>query len=267
MTTPPTVTPGERIERTITVQGIQTHLFEAGSTAAPPVLFLHGAHSGNLWLDYHRALAQQFHVFAPDLPGFGLTGRPDWMRDISDYVLYLHDLLQTLELEKPFLIGHSLGGWMAAELAVWYSEMIGKLIINNAPGIRVKGSPMADLFALNPKEALALCFENLDAAAPLIPAEVNIDFLMTQYRENVSLALLMWNPNYDPKLERRLARITCPTLIIWGANDRLIPPVYGEAWHRLIAGSKLVSLPGTGHMPMFEQQEAWMQQVVAFLQA
>jgi pimeloyl-ACP methyl ester carboxylesterase len=77
----------------------------------------------------------------------------------------------------------------------------------------------------------------------------------------------MWNPNYDPKLERRLARITCPTLIIWGANDRLIPPVYGEAWHRLISGSTLVSLPGTGHMPMFEQQEAWMQQVVAFLQA
>ena len=90
---------------------------------------------------------------------------------------------------------------------------------------------------------------------------------MTQYRENVSLALLMWNPNYDPKLERRLARITCPTLIIWGTNDRLVPPVYGDAWHRLIAGSQLVSLPGVGHMPMFEQPEAWMQQVAAFLQA
>src|SRR5919201_684226 len=108
MSTPPTVTTGERIERTIPVQDIQTHLFEAGSASAPPVLFLHGAHSGNLWVDYHQALSQRFHVFAPDLPGFGLTPRPDWMRDISDYVLYLHDLLQALNLTKPFLIGHSL---------------------------------------------------------------------------------------------------------------------------------------------------------------
>jgi pimeloyl-ACP methyl ester carboxylesterase len=231
------------------------------------VLFLHGAHSGNLWLDYHRALSQHFHVFAPDLPGFGLTERPDWMREISDYVLYLHDLLQALDLTKPFLIGHSLGGWMAAELTVWYPEMIGKLILCNAAGLRVKGSPIANLFALNPQEALALCFENLDAAAPLIPSEVSIDFLMAQYRENISLALLMWNPNYDPKLERRLSRITCPTLIIWGANDRLIPPVYGETWQKHIAGSTLVSMPGVGHMPMFERQEAWTQHAVEFLQS
>ena len=201
---------GERIERTIPVQDIQTHLFEGGSTSTPPILFLHGAHSGNLWLDYHRSLSQQFHVFAPDLPGFGLTPRPDWMRDMSDYVLYLHDLIQALELTKPFLIGHSLGGWMAAELAVWYPELVGKLILCNPPGIRIKGTPIADLFALNPQEALQLCFENLDAAAPLIPAEINVDFLMSQYKENVSLALLMWNPNYDPKLERRLAGSPVP---------------------------------------------------------
>ena len=266
MTTSSTLPSGERIERTIPVQGIETHLFEAGSASAPPALFLHGAHSGNLWLDYHRALAEHFHVFAPDLPGFGLTGRPDWMRDITDYVLYLQDLLQALGLKKPLIIGHSLGGWMAAELAVWYPELIGKLVLCNAAGLRVKGSPMANLFALNPQEALALCFENSNAAAPLIPAEPSIDFFMTQYRENISLALLMWNPNYDPRLERRLARITCPTLIIWGANDRLIPPVYGETWHKSIPGSTLVSMPGTGHMPMFEQQDAWMQQITAFWQ-
>jgi pimeloyl-ACP methyl ester carboxylesterase len=267
MTTHPNVTSGERIERTIIVQDIETHLFEAGPTSAQPVLFLHGAHSGNLWLDYHRALAQQFHVFAPDLPGFGLTPRPDWMRDISDYVLFMQDLIRALDLQQPHLIGHSLGGWMAAELAVWYPEMIGKLVLCNAAGLRVKGSPMGDLFALNPQEALALCFEHLDAAAPLIPAEITTDFLMTQYRENITLALLMWNPNYDPQLGRRLARITCPTLIIWGEKDRLLPPVYGETWHQLIPGSILISLPDTGHMPMFERLEDWTRHVVTFLQA
>src|SRR5579883_3601940 len=102
MTTPeaPHVTSGERIERTIDVQGIATHLFEAGSPAAPPLLYLHGTSLSNLWLDYHRAMAQRFHVFAPDMPGFGLTPRPDWMRDMSDYTLYLRDLLDTLGLDK-----------------------------------------------------------------------------------------------------------------------------------------------------------------------
>ncbi|HZR41243.1 MAG TPA: alpha/beta hydrolase, partial [Ktedonobacteraceae bacterium] len=153
------------------------------------------------------------------------------------------------------------------ELAVWYPELVGKLVLCNPAGLRVKGTPIADLFAMNPQESLETIFENMDAAASLIPAEVTTDFIMTQYREKVSLALLMWNPNYDPKLERRLARITCPTLIVWGAKDRLIPPVYGEKWHKLISGSKLVMMEGVGHMPMFEALDAWMQQVEAFLQA
>lgn len=83
----------ERPERTIFVRDISTHLFEAGASSAPPLLYLHGTSLGNLWLDFHRALTQRFHVFAPDIPGFGLSARPDWMRDMSDYVLYFHDLL------------------------------------------------------------------------------------------------------------------------------------------------------------------------------
>src|SRR5437868_2460756 len=103
---------GERSERTVEVQGIPTHLFEAGSPGSPPLLYLHGTFLGNLWLDYHRALAQHFHLFAPDIPGFGLTPRPDWMQDMSDYILYLRDLLDTLGQEKVHLVGHSMGGWM-----------------------------------------------------------------------------------------------------------------------------------------------------------
>src|SRR5712691_8364931 len=106
------VTTLERPERTISVRGISTHLFEAGASSAPPLLYLHGTNLGNLWLDFHLALTKQFHVFAPDIPGFGLSERPDWMRDMSDYVLYFRDLLDELGLDKPMVIGHSLGGWM-----------------------------------------------------------------------------------------------------------------------------------------------------------
>ena len=255
----------ERIERTVDVRGIQTHMFEAGPLTAPPLLYLHGSYLGNLWLDYHTALSQHFHIFAPDTPGFGLTERPDWMRDMSDYVLYFRDLLDTLGLETPFIVGHSLGGWMAVEIAVWYPERVGKLVLSNAIGIRVKGSPIADLFALNPQEIVGICFENLMAAMPLMPPEVNVDYLLAQYKQATTLASLAWNPSFDPKLERRLARVTCPTLIVWGANDRLIKPVYAQAFHKHIVGSQLVILEGTGHMPMFEKVAEWSAAITAFL--
>lgn len=257
----------DKIERTVSVQGIETHLFEAGNPTAPPLLYLHGTYLGNLWLDFHTALSHHFHIFAPDTPGFGLTLRPDWMRDMSDYILYFRDLLNVLGLDKPAILGHSLGGWIAAELAVWYPERVGKLVLSNAAGIRVKGAPIADLFAMNPQEILAVCFDDPLAAFPLMPPEVNAEYLLDQYRQRMTLASLAWNPNYDPKLERRLAWISCPTLVIWGENDRLIPPVYGEVFQQRIPGSELVKLTGTGHMPMFEKHAEWVQHIADFLLA
>jgi pimeloyl-ACP methyl ester carboxylesterase len=256
----------EKVERTVNVHGIQTHMFEAGSPASVPLLYLHGTFLGNLWLEYHNALAQNFHVFAPDIPGFGLTERPNWMRDMSDYILYFRDLLDTLGLDRTIVVGHSLGGWMAAELAVWYPERVEKLVLANAIGIRVKGSPIANLFAMNPQELVMASFDNLTAAMPLMPAEFNTDYLLSQYRQLTTLASLAWNPSYDPTLERRLERINCPTLIVWGQNDRLVPPVYGDTFQRLIAHSELIKLEGTGHMPMFEKPVEWCSVIREFLQ-
>jgi pimeloyl-ACP methyl ester carboxylesterase len=256
----------DKVEHTLDVRGIQTHIFEAGLPATAPLLYLHGTFLGNLWLDFHNILAQNFHVYAPDIPGFGLTERPVWMRDMSDYVLYLHDLLDTLGLQKTIVVGHSLGGWMAAELSVWYPQRVEKLVLTNASGIRVKGAPIANLFAMNPQELVMACFDNLAAAAPLMPAEFNTDYLISQYRQLTTLASLAWNPSYDPALERRLERINCPTLIIWGRNDRLIPHVYGDTLHRLIAHSELITLEDTGHMPMFEKTDEWCGVIREFLQ-
>jgi pimeloyl-ACP methyl ester carboxylesterase len=257
-------TTATRSERTIEVQGIQTHLFEAGPPTASTMLYLHGTFLGNLWLDFHQRLAQRFHLFAIDIPGFGQTARPDWMRDMSDYILYLRDLLDALGLEKPIVVGHSLGGWMAAELAVWYPERVGKLVLSNGAGIRVKGTQIGHLLAMNPQEMLAVSFVDPAAAAPLMPPEVNAEYIMDQYRQRTTLATLAWNPSYDPKLERRLAWVQCPTLIVWGEHDKLIPPVYAEALYMAIPGSRVVMLSDTGHMPMFEQPEAWSRVITAF---
>jgi pimeloyl-ACP methyl ester carboxylesterase len=257
-------TAAQRSERTLDVRGVATHLFEAGPPDSPALLYFHGTFLGNLWLDAHRRLAERFHLYAPDLPGFGLTPRPDWMRDMSDYVLYLRDLLDALGLERPIIVGHSLGGWMAAEVAVWYPERVSTLVLSNAAGIRVKGTPLGDLFAMNPAEQLAACFDDLSAAAPLMPAAVTVDYILDQYRQRTTLASLAWNPHFDPKLERRLARVTCPTLVVWGETDRLIPPAYGDAYARLIPGARLVTLTGTGHMPMFERPAEWAAAITDF---
>ena len=252
-------------EYTLDVRGIATHIFESGPESAPVLLYLHGTSLGNLWLEYHQRLASSFRVIAPDIPGFGKTERPDLMRDMDDYVLFFRDMLDALGLDKVNLVGHSLGGWMAAEVAVWYPERINKLVLSNAAGIRVKGTPIANLFALNPQETLDVCFDDVMAAMPLMPAEMNVDYFLVQYRERQTLASLAWNPGFDRKLERRLARLTCPTLIIWGINDRLIPAVYGDVFHQKIAGSKLVTLSGTGHMPMFEKAQEWADAINEFL--
>ena len=154
---------------------------------------------------------------------------------------------------------------MAAEIAVWYPERVKKLVLSNAAGIRVKGTPITDLLAMNAQELVATCFDNVIAALPLLPAEFNVDYLLAQYKERTTLATLAWNPGYDPKLERRLAGVKCPTLIIWGKNDRLIPAAYADEFHRLIPHSKLVMLDGTGHMPMFEIYEEWSRAIYDFL--
>jgi pimeloyl-ACP methyl ester carboxylesterase len=188
------------------------------------------------------------------------------MRDMSDYILYFRDLMNALDLQQVSLVGHSLGGWMAAEIAVWYPERVCKLVLSNAAGIRVKGSPMANMFAMNPQEVVAACFDNLAAALPLMPPEVNTDYFVKLYQERTTLASLAWNPDFDPKLARRLQNLHVPTLVIWGQNDRLIPPVYGTTFHELIPGSRLVMLEGTGHMPMFEMAESWAEPIQSFLQ-
>lgn len=252
------------VERTIDVRGVRTHLFEGGD-AGPPLVYLHGILTGSLWLDFHVALAKQFHVYAPDLPGFGLSERPSWMRDMSDYVLWMRDLLDVLGLKKSFVVGHSIGGWTAAELAVWYPERVSKLVLTNALGLRVKGTPRPDVFALAPEELIGTCFEDWAAAVPLMPSEFGVDYMFSQYRQFATLAALTWNPGHDPKLERRLERVSCPTLVLWGAGDRMIPPAYGEAYHSCIAGSEHVQIAGTGHMPMLEKTEEWSGAIRHFL--
>lgn len=247
------------------VRGVQVHLLRGGS--GRPVLFLHGAGGAGAWLPFHGLLAQRgLDVLAPDHPGFGQSGELEHIESMDDLVYHTLALLDRLELEQVDLVGTSLGGWLAAELAVHSPQRVRRLVLLNAVGLDIWEAPVQDLFGMNPEETVAAVFADPAIAASLFPAEPDLDFIMGLYREKVSFARLAWNPYCcNPKLESRLWRVTAPTLVLWGSEDRLVPLVHGERYVQGIAGARLHLIHGVAHAPFLEAPEATAAVVADFL--
>lgn len=250
----------------IQVRDVKTRLLRGGE--GPPLLFLHGAGRTGIWLQALEHLAAEFDVLAPDHPGFGQSDRPDWLDGMDDIVFHYLDLLDYLGLDKVNLVGVSFGGWLAAEFAVSYSERIEKLVLSAAAGLQVEKSPITDLFALAPDEMPGYLFANPEKAAAMAAIEPTPEIEQELYRGRYTLAHLGWNPLLcNPALRRRLYRITCPTRILWGADDRLIPPAHGEAYASGIADAELVSFENCGHSVHQEMPEEFAARVAEFLKA
>jgi pimeloyl-ACP methyl ester carboxylesterase len=248
----------------LSVAGVRTHLLRGGRGA--PLLVLHPEYASNRWFPYHDNLAARFQVLAPDHPGFGQSDRPEWLEGIDDVVFHYVDLLDTLGIQRVSIVGTSLGGWVAAELAVARPEQVHRLILVGAAGIKVDGADRFDVFLHPIEETLRHLFHDPSRAAQLLPTEFGPDVIVRGYREAATLARLSWNPYlYNPKLARRLRRIVAPTLIVWGEEDTFLPPAYGEAYAQLIPGATLRTIPQCGHLVPFEQTELFTQHVTQFL--
>jgi pimeloyl-ACP methyl ester carboxylesterase len=250
----------------LTVAGVRTHLLRGGR--GTPLLVLHPEFAANRWFPYHDNLAAHFQVFAPDHPGFGQSERPEWLEGVDDLVFHYVDLLDALGLDRVSIVGTSLGGWIAAELAVAHPERIGRLVLVGAAGIKVDGVERFDVFLHPVEETLRHLFYEASRAAQLLPTEFGPEVIVRGYREATTLARLSWNPYlYNPKLQRRLQRITAPTLVVWGEQDSFLPPAYGEAYAQLIPRATLRTIPQCGHLVPYEQTEQFTQHVLSFLTA
>ena len=248
----------------LSVAGVRTHIRRGGRGA--PVLVLAPEFGANGWFPYHDALAAGFHVFAPDHPGFGDSERPEWIEGIDDLVFHYADLLDTLGLARAAVIGTSLGGWIAAELAATHPHRVERLVLAGAAGLKVDGVERFDVFAHPIEATLAHLFYDQSRVAQLLPAERGTEVILRAYREATSLARFAWNPYmYNPKLARRLRRITAPTLVLWGAEDTFFPPAHGEAYARLIPHATLQSVPACGHLVPFERCDVFIEHVTTFL--
>ena len=255
-------------EKLLTVRGTKIQMLTGGS--GEPLLYLHSAGGEMVWLPFFELLSQHFTVYLPAHPGFSQSEGLDKIDTIEDLVFHYTDVMDHLGLTQPYMAGLSLGGWLAAELATRYSHRIRKLALINAVGLRVPGSPIADIFAATPEETRHLVFHDpqSELAKMFVPDVPSPEVLENTLKAREATARVGWNPLLcNPKLRERLYRITVPTLIIWGESDRLVPVAHGQAYHEGIAGSQLVILEKCGHAPPFEKPEETAKLLCEFFQA
>ena len=252
-----------------TKRGCRVRVLEEGSGA--PVVFLHGV--GGLLPEnpFLHALAKKYHVFAPELPGYGDSTGEDLLEDMLDFTLHAADVLAELRIDKPHLIGHSMGGMIAAEMAATAPNDLGKLVLVGAAGLWIPEQPIPDLYAMLPHEYPKYLFHDPGAGLALLTGGLdfsNLEVLAEFYIANsrrMAMAGKILFPIPNRRLSKRLYRIKVETLIVWGASDALIPPVYAERWNRSIAGSRLVQIREAGHMVPYEQPEVFVSAVSGFL--
>jgi len=240
-------------EKTLDVRGYAVPMKTGG--AGQPLLLLHGAGRGEFWGEAHEALARSFAVYAPVHPGFAGTPLPDWVQGVDDVALHYVDLIRILDMKRPLVVGISIGGWIATELAVRRPDLLGALVLVDAIGVRPE-QPLPDLFIMEPVEAMSYLFADPAKALALAPSAPDPDFIIRMWEEQATAARLMWKRPYDPKLRRRLHHITVPTLVVWGEQDRLIPPSHGRMLAEEIPNAQFQIIQGAGHVVSVEEPEA-----------
>src|SRR5262245_59484777 len=231
--------------------------------SGPPLLFLHGANGLPLWLPLFEQLAKHFEVLVPEHPGFGASDNPPWLRNIGDLAMFYLDFIDALSPYPVHLVGGSLGGWAAAEAAVRNCSRLASLSLLAPAGLRIKGTLSGDNFIWDPEEAI----RNLSVdqsigerilAMPL--SEEDADLALTN---RFAATKFGWEPRwFNPSLERWLHRISVPTLIIWGQNDKLFPVAYAKRWAESTPGSRVATAATCGHVPAAESPDSTATQII-----
>ena len=235
-------------------------VFEAGE--GRPLVFLHGAGGLTEESPFLVALARHWHVYAPLLPGYGNSEGGDELRDMLAVTLHSSDVLDALGLDRPILVGHSMGGMIAAEMAAGAPREVERLGLIAPAGLWLDDYPVPDIFSKLPHELPALLFHDPEFGARMMAAGGDLNdpkfleaFIIRNTRQLAMASKLLF-PIPERGLVERLYRIRAKTLLVWGEEDRLIPPAHGEAFRKGIAGAELVRLAAAGHMVIVEQPEA-----------
>jgi len=238
------------------VRDISVRLFRDGTGST--VVYLHGAGGIAGWIPLFDKIAAKHDLMVPEHPGFGDSELPPWIRNTPDVAMYYLDFFDEMDLKNIHLIGFSLGGWIAAELAVRNAARLKSLTLIAPAGIRIKGIPTGDNFIWGPEENARNVFHDQRFAEQMIAQ------MQAASQEDIERALanrymaarLGWEPRwFNPDLERWLHRIKLPTLVLWGENDKVIPAAYADLWRQRVPGARIEVTPQCGHLLPVEKPD------------
>ena len=253
------------------IAGAEIEVFDSGGKAdGIPILYLHEGRGFRPDSRFAGLLAERHRLVAPSHPGFGRSSLPDWLDSIDDISYFYLELADRLGLERAALIGASIGGWIAAEIAAKTPPWLDRLVLVAPCGVKI-GPPdrldIPDMFAM-PQEKLHRLLHHDPEALREDPAQMSDDELRIRVRNRETLALLVWEPYmHNPKLPHRLHRVRVPTLFLRGASDGLISAEYLAGYARLFPHARVETIPAAGHVPQLEQPEAFASKVLSFLEA
>ena len=247
--------------RLIDVAGGRSRIRVHEAGEGEPLLFLHGA--GGLMRDDRllAALAGRYRVYAPLLPGYEDSSGEGRIRTMLDAVLLTYDVMDALGLSRPLVVGLSMGGMIAAEMAALAPNEIERLCLVSSAGLWLDKHPMPDLFSFLPQEFPEYLFHDVELGRKLMApgGDINdVKFLadfMVMNAKRLGMAGKLLFPIPDRGLAERLYRIRARTLLIWGENDRLTPLPYAHAFREAIAGARLVTIPQAGHLVGHEKPD------------
>lgn len=251
----------------LTVGGTTVQVLKGGNGA--PLLILHGAGGNPGWLSYHRALAQQYTVYAPSHPGYDRSSRPEWITTMTDMAHFYRQFIEELGLAPVHVMGSSMGGWLAAELAAMCPPYLKSLILVDAAGIKPQVGEIAEILMVSPDVTKKLRFYD-PSQVPDYDALVNRQLTPEeqdmQWRNREMTSRLCWKPYFhNPKLPAYLRGVKTPTLILWGKQDAIIPVHCGELYQQALPHATLHVIDRCGHAPALEQPQEFLQTVRAFL--
>ena len=239
-------------------------LTEAGT--GRPVLVLHGGGGPATVAGLAHHLSRTAHTITPVHPGWDGTPRPAWLTGIDDLALaYLHTLRER-RLSDVLVVGSSLGGWTAAEMALRDTGgIITGLALIDAVGVRVDTEPITDVFALDARGVAEHSWHDPDRYH-LDPADVPAEELARRQANMATMRVLAGDPYmHDPALLSRLEQIQVPALLLWGESDRVVTPAYGAAYADAFGDGRLEVIPEAGHLPQIEQPDATFALIDAYL--
>jgi pimeloyl-ACP methyl ester carboxylesterase len=232
------------------------------------LVFLHGMDGLLGFTTNLEELSKRFSVTAPLMPGFGSSGEEHLHEEIQKLVFWGWDLLDALKIDRPILVGHSFGGMVAAEMAATEPRRVRKLVLAAPAGLFLDECPTLDLFAAT----TAQLFHDPESAAakgylkPPADRDAATEFMVARNTALATAGRFLW-PNGDRGLGERLYRINAPTLLLWGESDKLIPPLYADAFKRLLAGTasvKVQKIAAAGHALLLEQPQASLKAIIEF---